>query len=540
MQKMYMPHHKKLILLSTLITYLCQFARATQLPGTLDTSFAAPLGYATFSNPTTAHALLVGNNNSIFTGSANLSSQFAVAKFTNTGAVDSSFGTAGIASVTIGASSMINALAFDAQGNLVAGGISPQGSSSQFALARFTPAGVLDTTFGSPNGYIITAIPGASSSTINTIAMGAQGVIYAAGFAVISGKTYLAITKYDTSGNLITSFGANGIVTKSVDTEVAITALTVDALGNLIAGGYAQINGILQFFITKYSYLGIEDGNFGESAGYTTTIIGSSSQINALALDDHANILVGGVCSNPTPRFVVARYTSDGLLDSTFNPPTGYVNLAIGTNDVIKSILIDQDDGVIAGGFSTSGVNNFTLARFDKNGALDTSFGSSPGYTVTNINTSFIDALAFDSNNNIIATGAGDTNETAIARYFGIITDIPTAQSNTIHVPTNVPASIMLTANDSQGTLLTFSIVSGPSHGTLSAIIQPTSAGTTQTASVFYTPNNSFSGQDSFTFIINNGVTNSTPATVTLPVVNASNNSFVQALIRKYFNMLQS
>ncbi len=91
---------------------------------------------------------------------------------------------------------------------------------------------------------------------------------------------------------------------------------------------------------------------------------------------------------------------------------------------------------------------------------------------------------------------------------------VANAQSTTTDDAT--PLLITLTGSDSEGSTLTFSIVTPPATGSLGAITQiPPSS-----ASVTYTPGSV--GDNSFTFLVNDGALNSTPATVTLDVTSSN------------------
>ncbi|MBK7144986.1 MAG: hypothetical protein IPH76_07180 [Xanthomonadales bacterium] len=78
--------------------------------------------------------------------------------------------------------------------------------------------------------------------------------------------------------------------------------------------------------------------------------------------------------------------------------------------------------------------------------------------------------------------------------------------------------TLTLTATDADGDPLTFAIQTPPTRGVLGAIV-PIDA---TSASVSYTPNANGFGADSFSFVANDGLTNSAPATVatTLTAVN--------------------
>jgi len=94
----------------------------------------------------------------------------------------------------------------------------------------------------------------------------------------------------------------------------------------------------------------------------------------------------------------------------------------------------------------------------------------------------------------------------------------PVANDTSATTNEDTTVTITLSGSDVDGDSLTFSIVSGPSNGTLGAII---STGPT-TATVDYSPNLNFNGTDSFVFQANdgNGGTDNATATITINAVN--------------------
>lgn len=86
---------------------------------------------------------------------------------------------------------------------------------------------------------------------------------------------------------------------------------------------------------------------------------------------------------------------------------------------------------------------------------------------------------------------------------------IPTAFNLATNTPYNTPLAIALRGFDPQGSNLTFSIVTPPSHGNLSGT----------PPNVTYTPALNFGGLDTFTFKVNDGTFDSAPATVSIDVV---------------------
>jgi len=85
----------------------------------------------------------------------------------------------------------------------------------------------------------------------------------------------------------------------------------------------------------------------------------------------------------------------------------------------------------------------------------------------------------------------------------------PIANSQTIAVTQNTSRPITLTGFDPDGDPITYAIVSGPSHGTL----------TGTPPSVVYSPASGYTGPDNFTFKVNDGKIDSAPATVSINVI---------------------
>lgn len=96
------------------------------------------------------------------------------------------------------------------------------------------------------------------------------------------------------------------------------------------------------------------------------------------------------------------------------------------------------------------------------------------------------------------------------------VNDAPTALAQTVNLIEGNTLAVNLTGSDIDGDSLTYTILSGPSNGTLSG----------SAPNLFYTPNVGYVGSDSFTFSVNDGLLSSSLAAVdilvtALPVNNA-------------------
>ena len=88
------------------------------------------------------------------------------------------------------------------------------------------------------------------------------------------------------------------------------------------------------------------------------------------------------------------------------------------------------------------------------------------------------------------------------------VNDRPVADDQSVITNEDTPVAITSTASDPDGDLLTYTIVSGPSQGSLSGTAPD----------LVYTPASGFYGTDSFTFEVSDGTVDSGIATVTITV----------------------
>ena len=213
-----------------------------------------------------------------------------VMRLNTDGTPDSSFGSGGLSLVSVMPTSKGLALqTFNAQQYIVAGGAT---SSNVFGLIRLTPTGALDTTFGS-NGLASTSY--CTASGIYSLAVDNSGDILAAGLVqlVQNGVHKIEVARYTSAGALDTTFGdpsnsTNGrtgitvLDTFGYTSEVASIAPVFDGSGNLthilVAGdGLEQMgsSSIYKYLIlARYNPDGSLDSTFG-TGGVTAVNFGN-------------------------------------------------------------------------------------------------------------------------------------------------------------------------------------------------------------------------------------------------------------------------
>jgi hypothetical protein len=113
-----------------------------------------------------------------------------------------------------------------------------------------------------------------------------------------------------------------------------------------------------------------------------------------------------------------------------------------------------------------------------------------------------------NSNTAIVTVNVTAVNDTPVASDISVSTNEDTAKTFNL-VGTDIEG-----ANDGGSHVVTYSIVSSPSNGSLSNIDAPTVNG----ASITYTPNANWNGTDTFTYKVNDDTIDSNTATVTITV----------------------
>ncbi|MGA2786967.1 MAG: Ig-like domain-containing protein [Verrucomicrobiota bacterium] len=122
--------------------------------------------------------------------------------------------------------------------------------------------------------------------------------------------------------------------------------------------------------------------------------------------------------------------------------------------------------------------------------------------------------VIINGNSTLVGSSASDQfilNGGGLVRWGGLSTQTnppPVATPQSITLAENSPTNITLTGSEPQGRTLTFSLLTLPTHGTVSGT----------PPSVTYKPATNYFGSDAFTFKVNNGITDSSPATVSLTV----------------------
>jgi uncharacterized delta-60 repeat protein len=250
------------------------------------------------------------------------------------------------------------------------------GTSNQadFALAQYTADGELDPTFG--NGGLVVTDLGAYEQAYSVIQQ-ADGKILVAGSTdgeSADGKTF-ALARYNENGTLDEGFNTTGMITIDLGESQGLErSVVIDSNNNIVVANSKTL--------ARFTSGGQLDTTFGSDGKVSSTIfdgLGGDSFIRSIALDDDGILLAGTKLVGSSRDFALARYTNEGVLDTTFGG-TGFVTTDFGGTDPnfneYGTAIAVQGDGkiLVAGHHNVGTVYAFGLARYTKDGVLDDHF----------------------------------------------------------------------------------------------------------------------------------------------------------------------
>ncbi len=429
-----------LILLSGMLSA----AHAQQLAGSLDSTFGVGGKVSThITGNEVAQAIVIQPDGKIVVGGYNVmpggNLDFALVRYNANGHLDTSFGVGGkVTTDFFGFTDQIHTLALQPDGKIVAGGSAYLGMSfttSDYALARYNSDGSLDTSFDTDGKLTTDFVPDDANDEIAfKVIVQPDGKIVAVGSsqnAVVptAPVSFAALARFNSDGSPDMDFGVDGKVMNTFGVAYARAhAALLQPDGKIVIGGYANIVGSgSDFAIARYNTNGAPDTDFGTGGIFTHDIVFSGDIGFGLARQaDGKLILVGRAnVANMDSNFAVARYLSNGSLDQSFDTDGKLTtDFSTGVNDWARDVVIQSDGKIVAVGYALNQTTqrDFTLVRYETNGALDTSFDAD-GKLMTDffgLNDT-ANAAALQVNGRIVVAGStrnGNVTNIALARYL--------------------------------------------------------------------------------------------------------------------------
>lgn len=211
------------------------------------------------------------------------------------------------------------------------------------------------------------------------------------------------------------TFGSGGRVATAVSPgEDAAFAVAIQNDGKIVTAGFAMA--YMDFALVRYNADGSLDMTFGVGGIVRTDFNGGSDSASAILIQPDGKIIAAGEAITPpstNPHFAMARYNTDGSLDSTFGSGGKVVLNASLTGDHIAALALQSDGRILAAGYADNpalpaiDASDFAIARFTTNGSLDITFGVAGITTVDFIGKKdFANALIIQPDGTILVAGA--------------------------------------------------------------------------------------------------------------------------------------
>ncbi|MBK6693537.1 MAG: hypothetical protein IPG50_15220 [Myxococcales bacterium] len=272
--------------------------------GALDTTFGsagksslAPTASQLLNGLALGQGGAIVGTGSVTSGATNA---FAFFRFTASGALDTTFAGKGYSEIEMGGNDIGFAVAMASSGQLVATGVSEATGGGPWVVARVSVGGAPDGTFA-PTGWKVSAsaVAGASSKG-QAVAFQADGKVVAAGVVptASAGVYDVVVMRYQTDGAPDATFGQNGV---SILAGAGVPRrLAIDAAGRVVFAGATTGGTAAAVIVGRLLENGTPDPSFGKG-GLTVIDVhpAAADYTGGLAIQSDGFIVVGGYSQLP-------------------------------------------------------------------------------------------------------------------------------------------------------------------------------------------------------------------------------------------------
>lgn len=328
-----------------------------------------------------------------------------VVRLTARGALDTTFGVAGVRRLDLGDTEIAEAVAVQPDGKIVVAGFTY--SHTNGVVWRLDSRGVLDAGFG-VGGVAI--IEGGADEYLHDVAIDSAGRIVVAGSSGTGSSSVMTVNRLDAHGRADPTFdGEDGAV--SIPSRGGLASaygVDVQADRKIVLTGWTP--DLDDLAVYRFTEAGALDVGFG--TGGVATVPGTTQQGYDVRVLPDGTIAALGVATARDADPYLARFTSAGALDAGFGG-----SFDLGANEYLFHLDVDRAGRLVGSGQI---LGDGVVTRFDSAGHLDPSFGRggvaempAGGFTEG--------ALVVQPDGNIVVVGyhAGTLNRALVVRFQG-------------------------------------------------------------------------------------------------------------------------
>jgi uncharacterized delta-60 repeat protein len=335
--------------------------------------------------------------------------QSVVGRLNSNGTLDTTFDSDGHRTLGLGTTSncpddYFNSVTVQSDGKIVAAGFAnttmdyATNAKQNVSVARFNSNGSFDNTF-SDDGRLATAISSTESflsDVAEAVHVLSDGKILVGAYSddgtdnhsgtVVSQNNFAAL-RYNANGTLDASFAGDGIGEYDFSQNDTFDAMVVDSSGRPVLAGYSYVAGQLVdplLAVARVTTDGALDTTFNGTGTFFKRLQGSSVELGAgvarQAIGANAGklVVVGSTDAGSQSDVALVRYTTGGALDTSFSDDGKATGDDSGRNDAPNDVAVQPDDKIVVVGtnYGTSGRPRATVMRFNANSGLDSTFGT--------------------------------------------------------------------------------------------------------------------------------------------------------------------
>lgn len=381
-------------------------------------------------------SIVIGGRTEAGTGSAPPYYSMAIWRYTATGVLDTGFGTAGTSRLDLTGSSEVVDIATLGDGSIVGLGRVFSGSRWSTVLLRMTASGTLDTSFDT-DGHAEPDLSGSSfgddPAAMHLLAGGEM--LVAVSLENVAGGTDLAVAKFTPAGVLDTSFDNDGITTHGGSTtEHSASALDVLADGTVIVAGrsgeyigvdsaaalvaFAANGAPLNAFGANAGNAGVPTAVTSDTSSYVDVAVSGSGQSERItAVGVMADIVgfsafVQGFAARFTPDGAVdTGFDTDGVIDDPMSAGMGALEYTVHAAELADDRILAVE--IMSGALSMGSA----LTMYLPDGTVDTTWGSD-GSVVDAQGVTYVTGALIDGEGRVLVTGVGIQGDLQIRRYL--------------------------------------------------------------------------------------------------------------------------